>query len=80
MKKAFKNTNIKVNKLLKDNNLQTVPRIILSSVAVVLFFYSLPIVINFANNKIINNVGHQNNSKAILAYTLNNQGNIKSKD
>ena len=80
MKKAFKNTNIKVSRLLKDNNLQTVPRIILSSVAVVLFFYSLPIVIDFANNKITNNAGYQNNSKAILAYTLNNQGSKKPKD
>ncbi len=80
MKKTLKKTNIHVTKLLKENNLQTIPRVILSSLAVILFFYSFPIVINFANNKIINNDGYQNNSKAILAYTLNNQSNNKSKD
>ena len=80
MKKTLKKTNIHVTKLLKENNLQTIPRVILSSLAVILFFYSFPIVINFANNKIINNDGYQNNSKAILAYTLNNQSNNKSKN
>ena len=73
MRKTFKKTNIQVSKLLKENNLQSIPRVILSSAVVVLFFYSLPLIISFANNKMIDNDGYQNNSKAILAYTLNNQ-------
>ena len=46
---------------------------LLSSLVLVLFFYSLPLVINFTNNKIETSSGIQNNSKAILAYTLNKQ-------
>jgi Bax protein len=80
MRKTFKKTNIQVSKLLKENNLQSIPRVILSSVVVILFFYSLPLIINFANNKMIHNDGYQNNSKAILAYTLNNQSKRNSKD
>ncbi|MBD1164264.1 glucosaminidase domain-containing protein [Pelagibacterales bacterium SAG-MED13] len=80
MKKTFKKTNIKVVRLLKDNNLQTIPRILLSSLVVILFFYSFPIIINFTNNKIITKDGFQNNSKAILAYTLNNQPSNSNQD
>ena len=80
MRKTFKKTNIHVAKLIKENNLQSIPRVILSSAAVILFFYSLPLIINFANNKMIDNDGYQNNSKAILAYTLNNQSKRNSKD
>ncbi len=43
-------------------------------------FYSLPILISFTNNKILNSGEFQNNSKAVLAYTLNqkNNSNINS--
>ena len=37
---------------------------------VVFFFYTIPIFINYKKN---NNFAFQNNSKAILAYTLNNK-------
>ena len=71
MKKIFKKNRIKPFKVFDENNLNSLPRIILSSVLVILFFYSLPIVINFTSNKIESSAGIQNNSKAILAYTLN---------
>ncbi len=71
MKKIFKKNRIKPFKVFDENNLNSLPRIILSSVIVILFFYSLPIVINFTSNKIESSAGIQNNSKAILAYTLN---------
>ena len=64
---------IKAFKVLEENDLNSLPRILLSSVLLILFFYSLPIVINFTNNKIESSAGIQNNSKAILAYTLNKQ-------
>ena len=64
---------IKTFKVLEENDLNSLPRILLSSVLLILFFYSLPIVINFTNNKIESSAGIQNNSKAILAYTLNKQ-------
>ena len=71
MRKIFKKNKIKTLKVFDDNDLSSLPRIIMSSALVILFFYSLPIVINFTNNKIESSAGVQNNSKAILAYTLN---------
>jgi len=71
MRKIFKKNRIKPFKVFDENNLNSLPRIILSSLLVIMFFYSLPIVINFTNNKIESSAGIQNNSKAILAYTLN---------
>ena len=71
MRRLIKKNRVKAFKVLKENDLNSLPRILLSSVLLVLFFYSLPIVINFTNNKIESSAGIQNNSKAILAYTLN---------
>ncbi len=73
MKKIFKKNRIKAFKVFDENDLNSLPRIFLSSVLVILFFYSLPIIINFTSNKIENSAGIQNNSKAILAYTLNKE-------
>ena len=71
MKKMLKRNRIKPFKVFDENNLNSLPRVILSSVLVILFFYSLPIIINFTSNKIESSAGIQNKSKAILAYTLN---------
>ena len=78
MKKIFKKNKIKPFKVFDENGLSSLPRIILSSVLVVLFFYSLPIVINFTSNKIESSAGIENNSKAILAYTLNKKSSASS--
>ena len=75
MKKIFKKNKIGTFKIIKDNNLQSLPRMFLSCLIVISFFYSLPMIINFTNNS----AGIENNSKAILAYTLNNQTNDNSK-
>ena len=71
MRRILKKNRIKAFKILKENDLDSLPRILLCSILLILFFYSLPIVINFTNNKIESSAGIQNNSKAILAYTLN---------
>ena len=71
MRKMIKKNKIKAFKVLDENDLNSLPRILLSGMLLILFFYSLPIVINFTNNKIESSAGIQNNSKAILAYTLN---------
>jgi len=71
MRKIFKKSRIKPFKVFDENDLNSLPRILLSSVLVILFFYSLPIIINFTSNKIESSAGIENNSKAILAYTLN---------
>ena len=71
MKKYLKNKNIKVIRLIKENNLGSLVRMVLSSVAIIFFFYAFPIIINFANSNFLNPEEYQNNSKSILAYTLN---------
>ena len=75
MKKIFKKNKIKTLRVIKENNLQSLPRMVLSCIIIISIFYSMPIVINFTNNKIESSAGIENNSKAILAYTLNNQSN-----
>ena len=69
--KQIKNLNF-----LKEKNLINLSRIFLSSFLIISFFYVVPVVINFAE-KNINNKEFANNSKKILAYTLNNE---ESKD
>ena len=59
---------IKVLKFFDKKNIGSLPRIFICSILVIFFFYSAPLLINFAN-KDLNSV--QNNSKAVLAYTLN---------
>ena len=78
MRKIFKKNRIKPFKVFDENNLSSLPRIFLSSVLVILFFYSLPIIVNFTSNKIESSAGIQNNSKAILAYTLNKKSSNSS--
>ena len=72
MKKGFNKSNLKILKIFDQNDLGSVPRIFLSCLLVVLFFYVLPIATDFTNNQILKNNEYQNNSKKILAYTLNN--------
>ncbi len=70
MKKIIIKKNIRILKYFDQKNIGSIPRVILSSLLVMFFFYSMPLFINFANN----NNEFQNNSKKILAYTLNNKG------
>ena len=71
--KNKKNTNNEYNK-----SFNSISRIFLSSLVIVSFFYITPIFINFAD-KNFNNKEFTNNSKKILAYTLNSK-NQKTKD
>ena len=63
-KKSF----FKKIKIFKRIKLGTLHKILISSLITLMFFYSMPILINFKNEKFLE---HQNNSKAILAYMLN---------
>jgi len=71
--KNKKDTNHEYNK-----SFNAISRIFLSSFVIVSFFYIIPIFINFAD-KNFNNKEFTNNSKKILAYTLNSK-NQKAKD
>ena len=71
----MKKRNIRVLKVLDENNLGSIARILLSSFLIIFIFYSLPLLINFTNNQILNTKEFKNNSKVILAYTLDKKNN-----
>ena len=71
----MKSRKIKVLKTLDDNNLGSIARVLLSSFVIILSFYSLPLIINFTNDKILNSKEFRNDSKKVLAYTLDKQNN-----
>ena len=75
MRKILRNRKIKIFKTLDDNNLGSLARTFLSSLAVIFVFYSLPLIVNFANNEILKTKEFRNNSKTVLAYTLDKQKN-----
>ena len=73
MKKNFRYKRIKVFKTFDDNNLGSIVRVFLSCFVLIFVFYSLPILVNFTSNKMLNSEGFINNSKTVLAYTLDKQ-------
>ncbi len=75
MKKIFKNKKNEVLRTIDNNNLGSIVRIFLSSLIIVFVFYSLPLLINFANDNILNTQEFRNNSKTVLAYTLDKKNN-----
>ena len=77
--------NLKIFKYFDDRRIGAIPRTFLTSIFVVLSFYFIPSIIDFTNQQLLKNNEFQNNSKAILAYTLNNKGkaineNLNEKD
>ncbi len=72
MRKRGLNKNIKFFNFFDKNELGSIPRIFISSLILIFFFYSMPIFISFVNK---DNLEFQNNSKAVLAYTLNSKNN-----
>ena len=72
MKRRAFNNKIKFLKFFDKNEFSSIPRIFISSLILIFFFYSMPIFISFLNK---DNLEFQNNSKAVLAYTLNSKNN-----
>ena len=70
MKKIFKKRKNKVLETIDNNNLGSFVRTLLSSLIVIFIFYSFPILIDFTNKSILNTKEFRNNSKTVLAYTL----------
>ena len=60
-----------------ERSIGAIPRVILSSIVVVGFFYVMPFFINFTNENFLNTKEFQNESKKILVYTLNSKNNIE---
>ena len=77
MNKKIFNNKLKFLKFFDQRNLGSIPRTLLSSFAVILFFYSMPLIIDYSN---IKNSEFQNKSRDVLAYTLNNGENPKDID
>ena len=75
MKKIYKKKRNKVLETIDNNNLGSLARTLLGSFVVVFVFYSLPLLINFANNNILTTNEFRNNSKSVLAYTLDKKIN-----
>ena len=64
--------------MIDDNNLGAIARVFVSSLVVIFFFYSLPLIIHFTNDRILNTKEFRNNSKVVLAYTLEQKKNGNS--
>jgi Bax protein len=60
--------NISSLKYFDQRDIGSIPRIFISSVILIFFFYSMPALINFSNKETLE---FKNESKKILAYTLN---------
>ena len=71
MKKNYNHT-IKLLKYFDKKEIGSIPRILISSLILMLFFYSAPLFVEFVAKE---NQEFQNNSKAVLAYTLNSKNN-----
>ncbi len=70
IKKNFRFRKNKVFDTLDKNNLGSLARTFLGSLVIISLFYSLPLLINFANDNILVTKEFRNNSKKVLAYTL----------
>jgi len=67
----LKKSNLKFIRTLDQKGLGSIFRVTLSSLVVVFFFYSMPAIISYTE---YNSSEYKNNSKAVLAYTLNKDG------
>ena len=74
-KRRLSKSNIRLFRYFDKKNLGSLPRTFLSSLFLILFFYSMPIITNYIERK---NLEFQNNSQAVLAYTLNKDNSIES--
>ena len=74
----MKRKNLKIFKFFDDRRIGAIPRIFLTSIFVVFSFYHIPSIINFANKQLLEDKEFQNNSKAILAYTLNKKEGVEA--
>ena len=71
----FQRKNLKIFKFFDQRKIGSIPRIVLSSMLVVAFFYLAPFITKYTQDNLLNVNEYQNNSKKILAYTLNNKDN-----
>ena len=63
--------NLKIFKFFDDRRIGSLPRILIASIFIVFSFYLLPLISNYTKKNFMITNEFQNNSKSILAYTLN---------
>ena len=73
MKKKLFFSNLRLFKFFDKKGIGSLPRVFVSSIVIVTLFYISPVIINSVDKS---NNEFQNNSKAVLAYTLNKENNI----
>jgi Bax protein len=71
----FQRKYLKLFKFFDQRKIGSIPRVLISSVLIISFFYIAPIINSYENNNFFNAKEYQNNSKAVLAYTLNKKNN-----
>ena len=69
MRNRLKRQNLKFLKFFDERKMGSLPRTFISSLVIILFFYSFPLIKDFSKG----GNEYQNNSKAVLVYTLNNK-------
>ena len=79
--KTMRNKKNKIKqKILFQSKIRSISRIVLSSFLVVSFFYIAPLLINFTEKNILKTKEFTNNSKKVLAYTLNKKNNLENEN
>ena len=72
----LKKNQFRINlKFFETKGLNSILKVFLSSILLIVFFYSIPNFINYSKYK---SSEYKNNSKAVLAYTLNNKSNLNN--
>ncbi len=71
IKKKFKKIDFKILNFFDQKELGPILKTFFSSLLLISFFYSIPTISFYLKNK---SIVFENNSKAVLAYTLNNNG------
>ena len=76
----YQRKNLKIFKFFDQRRIGAIPRVFISSFLIVMFFYMTPIFINYGNENLFSQKEFKNDSKAILAYTLNKKNNGSNSD
>ena len=71
----LKKKKLRALKFLKESHLGSFSRVLISSIILVVSFYFVPTIISFTGENFTNGNEFQNNSKAIMAYTLEKKNN-----
>ena len=72
---SIKRKRLRIFKFFDDRRIGSIPRILIVSLLTIFSFYSMPLIIDFTEKNLLVSEEFQNNSKSILAYTLNKKNN-----